>query len=74
MCGTSGPGAPGKAVTGAVKVREEVARVLVIDRSRPAMPEPNSANRDEEGGRRLQPVVGLAERRVAAAAWRANKS
>jgi anti-sigma regulatory factor (Ser/Thr protein kinase) len=55
-------GAPGETVTVTVKVMDGVMRVEVTDRSGPGVPELDSAGRDEEGGRGLQLVAGLAAR------------
>lgn len=60
--GHSRSGDPGETITVAVKVTEDVVRVEVTDRSGPGGPELNSAGRDEEGGRGLQLVAGLATR------------
>jgi len=55
-------GDPGETVTVAVKVTGGVVRVEVTDRSGPRVPELTSAGQDEEGGRGLELVVGLATR------------
>jgi len=48
-----GSGAPGETVMVAVKMRDRVVRVEVIDRSGPGVPELEPARRDAEGGRGL---------------------
>jgi anti-sigma regulatory factor (Ser/Thr protein kinase) len=58
----SGSGAPGEAVTVAVKMADDVIRVEVTDRSGPGVPEPRLAGSDAEDGRGLHLVARLAVR------------
>jgi len=58
----SGSGAPGEAVTVAVKMADDVIRVEVTDRSGPGVPEPRLAGSDAEDGRGLHLVARLTVR------------
>ena len=55
-------GAAGGTVTVAASAGDGLVRVDVTDRSGPEVPELYPAGRDEEGGRGLQMVAGLAAR------------
>jgi anti-sigma regulatory factor (Ser/Thr protein kinase) len=58
----SGSGAPGETVTVAIISGDSVVRVEVTDRAGQGTPELRPAGREEEDGRGLQIVAGLAAR------------
>jgi anti-sigma regulatory factor (Ser/Thr protein kinase) len=53
-------GAPGGTVTVTVQAGDGLARVEVTDQGGPGVPRVRQASRDEEGGRGLELVAGLA--------------